>query len=136
MAKAFRETMSKRGNGLKKLSPAAIQALPPRLVLFMKTGEAFPRTMVRLANGTKKDWPEAIRIYESLRLRLGDNDATVLNNLAWAYSESGDILPGIDHPFEFRDRTDMRKRNEAVFPRHPVALRNLRHLADDLRHYR
>ena len=38
-----------------------------------------------------EDWDEAIRIYENLRTRLGDNDATVLNNLAWAYSEVGDF---------------------------------------------
>ncbi len=38
-----------------------------------------------------EDWPEAIRIYEALRVRLGDNDATVLNNLAWAYSQNGDL---------------------------------------------
>lgn len=37
-----------------------------------------------------RDWPGAIHIYESLRGRLGDNDATLLNNLAWAYAESGD----------------------------------------------
>lgn len=37
-----------------------------------------------------EDWPAAIRVYESLRRRLGSNDATVLNNLAWAYSETGD----------------------------------------------
>jgi len=38
-----------------------------------------------------EDWPGAIAIYESLRRRLGDNDATILNNLAWAYSENGDL---------------------------------------------
>jgi tetratricopeptide (TPR) repeat protein len=37
-----------------------------------------------------RDWPQAIRIYEGLRSRLGDRDAVMLNNLAWAYSESGD----------------------------------------------
>lgn len=36
------------------------------------------------------DWPAAINIYESLRARLGNGDATILNNLAWAYSELGD----------------------------------------------
>ena len=30
-----------------------------------------------------------------LRVRLGDNDATVLNNLAWAYSESGDLASAV-----------------------------------------
>ena len=37
-----------------------------------------------------QDWDGAIAVYESLRARLGNNDATILNNLAWAYSESGD----------------------------------------------
>ena len=35
-------------------------------------------------------WPEAIRIYEGLRARLGDGDAVMLNNLAWAYAQQGD----------------------------------------------
>jgi tetratricopeptide (TPR) repeat protein len=35
-------------------------------------------------------WDGAIAIYERLRKRIGDRDATVLNNLAWAYSEKGD----------------------------------------------
>ena len=34
-------------------------------------------------------WDGAIAIYEDLRARLGNNDATILNNLAWAYWESG-----------------------------------------------
>jgi putative PEP-CTERM system TPR-repeat lipoprotein len=36
-----------------------------------------------------RDWDNAIRIYEGLRSRLGDRDAVMLNNLAWAYSETG-----------------------------------------------
>ena len=36
------------------------------------------------------DWAAAIGIYESLRGRIGNNDATILNNLAWAYAETGD----------------------------------------------
>jgi tetratricopeptide (TPR) repeat protein len=39
----------------------------------------------------QQDWPFAIDIYEGLRQRIGNNDATILNNLAWAYSESGDV---------------------------------------------
>jgi tetratricopeptide (TPR) repeat protein len=42
-----------------------------------------------------RDWPQAIRIYEGLRSRLGDRDAVMLNNLAWAYSESGDYYRAI-----------------------------------------
>ena len=38
----------------------------------------------------RQEWEGAIAVYESLRRRLGDNEATVLNNLAWAYSETGD----------------------------------------------
>jgi tetratricopeptide (TPR) repeat protein len=38
----------------------------------------------------RRDWPFAINVYESLRRRIGDNDATILNNLAWAYAESGE----------------------------------------------
>ena len=41
------------------------------------------------------DWPGAITVYESLRSRLGDNDATILNNLAWAYSEEGDLARAV-----------------------------------------
>ena len=38
-----------------------------------------------------QNWPAAIAIYEGLRARIGDNDATILNNLAWAYSEEGEL---------------------------------------------
>jgi cellulose synthase operon protein C len=37
----------------------------------------------------RADWAEAVRLYEALRARLGNNDATILNNLAWAYQEQG-----------------------------------------------
>ena len=36
-----------------------------------------------------RNWAGATPIYEGLRRRLGDRDATILNNLAWAYSEQG-----------------------------------------------
>ena len=35
-------------------------------------------------------WDRAIPIYEDLRKRLGDRDAIMLNNLAWAYAERRD----------------------------------------------
>lgn len=35
-------------------------------------------------------WAAAIETYERLRARLGDRDATLLNNLAWAYAGQGD----------------------------------------------
>ena len=38
----------------------------------------------------QRNWLFAIAIYEGLRARIGNNDATILNNLAWAYSETGD----------------------------------------------
>jgi cellulose synthase operon protein C len=38
----------------------------------------------------QRNWLFAIAIYEGLRARIGNNDATILNNLAWAYSESGE----------------------------------------------
>lgn len=38
-----------------------------------------------------KRWDEAIAVYEGLRRRLGDRDAALLNNLAWAYAEKGDF---------------------------------------------
>jgi len=37
-----------------------------------------------------RNWAGAAPIYEGLRRRLGDRDATLLNNLAWAYSEQGE----------------------------------------------
>ncbi len=36
------------------------------------------------------DWPRAIRMYERVRRRTGEEDAILLNNLAWAYSEQED----------------------------------------------
>lgn len=35
------------------------------------------------------EWLSAIAIYEDLRRRLGDRDAALLNNLAWAYHRAG-----------------------------------------------
>jgi tetratricopeptide (TPR) repeat protein len=40
-------------------------------------------------------WADAIRLYEDLRKRLGDGDAVMLNNLAWAYSEQGQYSKAI-----------------------------------------
>lgn len=37
-----------------------------------------------------RNWGEAIKLYEGLRRRIGNNDATILNNLSWAYSQQGD----------------------------------------------
>jgi cellulose synthase operon protein C len=38
----------------------------------------------------RSQWRPAIRIYEGLRARLGDRDAILLNNLAWAWSQEGE----------------------------------------------
>jgi tetratricopeptide (TPR) repeat protein len=36
------------------------------------------------------DWAQAIAAYERVRARIGNRDAVLLNNLAWAYAQSGD----------------------------------------------
>lgn len=40
-------------------------------------------------------WGEAIQRYEALRADLGDDDAVLLNNLAWAYSERGNLAAAL-----------------------------------------
>jgi tetratricopeptide (TPR) repeat protein len=42
-------------------------------------------------------WDDAIPIYENLRARLGNRDATLLNNLAWAWSQKGDYARAIPY---------------------------------------
>ena len=42
-----------------------------------------------------RNWPQAIALYEGLRRRIGNNDATILNNLAWSYSELRDFEQAI-----------------------------------------
>lgn len=61
------------------------------LALFARQNPRNVPVQVLLGGKAMRDenWPEAILIYEGLRRRLGNNDATVLNNLAWAYSEEG-----------------------------------------------
>ncbi len=46
--------------------------------------------MVAARMMAREEWAEAIEVYEGLRRRLGNNDATILNNLAWAYAQTGD----------------------------------------------
>jgi cellulose synthase operon protein C len=48
------------------------------------------QTMAANAYMQAKRWPEAIAHYEAVRKRLGNGDSTLLNNLAWAYAETGD----------------------------------------------
>jgi tetratricopeptide (TPR) repeat protein len=63
------------------------------LSLFIQQNPASVPGLILVASDAmqEQDWPQAIQIYESLRARLGDNDATVLNNLAWAYAQTGDL---------------------------------------------
>ncbi len=41
------------------------------------------------------NWGESIRILEGLRARMGNRDALILNNLAWAWFRSGDAKRGL-----------------------------------------
>jgi tetratricopeptide (TPR) repeat protein len=77
------EALDRSGQG-----PAAAQVLQ----LFLREN---PRSVsAQLLYATHllqaKQWAGAIKTYEGLRERLGDRDAVMLNNLAWAYSEQGD----------------------------------------------
>ncbi|MEA3008752.1 MAG: hypothetical protein QOJ91_444 [Sphingomonadales bacterium] len=68
------------------------------------------QTMAANAYLQAKRWPEAIALYEAVRKRLGNNDATLLNNLAWAYAQTGDY-----------DRAlPLARRAWALAPRNPV----------------
>ncbi|HEX9965064.1 MAG TPA: tetratricopeptide repeat protein [Allosphingosinicella sp.] len=49
------------------------------------------QTMAANAYLQARRWPEAISLYEGLLKRIGNGDATLLNNLAWAYAETGDF---------------------------------------------
>ncbi|QAY76215.1 tetratricopeptide repeat protein [Sphingosinicella sp. BN140058] len=57
-----------------------------------------------------RQWDEAIALYEGLRRRLGNRDATLLNNLAWAYSEKG----------AFDRAIPLARRAYALDPRNPA----------------
>jgi cellulose synthase operon protein C len=55
-----------------------------------------------------QSWDAAIQLYEGLRARIGSRDAVILNNLAWAYSERGDLeraIPLARHAWSL-DRTN------------------------------
>ena len=67
--------------------PAADQVLG----LFLRQNPRNVPAQIMLASRMMQagDWAGAIRVYESLRARIGNNDATILNNLAWAYAETG-----------------------------------------------
>ncbi|MGA9582138.1 MAG: tetratricopeptide repeat protein, partial [Allosphingosinicella sp.] len=62
------------------------------LTLFLQQNPQNVSALTMAANAylQAKRWPEAIAAYEGVRKRLGNNDSTLLNNLAWAYAETGD----------------------------------------------
>jgi tetratricopeptide (TPR) repeat protein len=68
------------------------------------------QTMAANAYMQSKRWPEAIAHYEAVRKRLGNNDSTLLNNLAWAYAETGNYGRAIP----------LAQRALALEPRNPV----------------
>ncbi|HEX2763880.1 MAG TPA: tetratricopeptide repeat protein [Allosphingosinicella sp.] len=54
-----------------------------------------------------RQWERAIRLYERVRARIGNGDSTLLNNLAWAYAQTGDIetaLPLARHAYALDPR--------------------------------
>ncbi|MDB5699573.1 MAG: tetratricopeptide repeat protein [Alphaproteobacteria bacterium] len=63
------------------------------LTLFLEQNPRNVSALLLVAGGyiEARQWSGAIAIYEDLRRRLGDRDAVMLNNLAWAYSELGEI---------------------------------------------
>jgi tetratricopeptide (TPR) repeat protein len=68
--------------------PAAAKVLQ----LFLEQNPRNVSAMLMAGNGFMEmgDWAKAIRIYEGIRSRLGDRDAALLNNLAYAYGEQND----------------------------------------------
>jgi tetratricopeptide (TPR) repeat protein len=74
-------------------APAAQQVL--QLFVQQNPRNVPAQILVASAHMQAGDWNEAIRIYEGLRRRLGDRDASILNNLAWAYSERGDYARAV-----------------------------------------
>jgi tetratricopeptide (TPR) repeat protein len=62
------------------------------------------------ANLQARRWPEAIALYERVRRQIGDRDATLLNNLAWAYAETGD----------YDSAVPLARRAWALEPRNPA----------------
>jgi len=67
------------------------------LSLFIQQNPSSVPGLILVASSAMQDeaWPEAIRVYENLRTRLGDNDATLLNNLAWARYRTGDTAEAL-----------------------------------------
>jgi predicted Zn-dependent protease len=63
------------------------------LGLFLQQNPQNVSAQIMAANSylLAKQWPQAIAHYEAVRKRIGNGDATLLNNLAWAYSQAGDF---------------------------------------------
>jgi tetratricopeptide (TPR) repeat protein len=63
------------------------------LGLFLQQNPQNVSAQIMAANSylLAKQWPQAIAHYEAVRKRIGNGDATLLNNLAWAYSQTGDF---------------------------------------------
>ncbi|MGE0178784.1 MAG: tetratricopeptide repeat protein [Sphingomonas sp.] len=74
-----------------------IEAADGVLNLFVRQNPRNVRAQVMTAARMmeREQWSEAIDVYESLRQRIGNNDATILNNLAWAYAETGEYQRAI-----------------------------------------
>ncbi|MFN3944280.1 MAG: tetratricopeptide repeat protein [Allosphingosinicella sp.] len=73
--------------------PAADQVL--RLFLEQNPRNVPAQLLLAGRHMEARNWAAAATIYENLRRRLGDRDATILNNLAWAYSEQNDYARAI-----------------------------------------
>lgn len=82
------------------------------LTLFLQQNPQNVSAQIMAANSymQARRWPEAIAHYEAVRKRLGNNDSTLLNNLAWAYAETGDYDRAIP----------LAQRAVALEPRNPV----------------
>jgi tetratricopeptide (TPR) repeat protein len=82
------------------------------LALFMQQNPQNLAAQLLAANANlqAKRWPEAIALYEAARRRIGDRDATLLNNLAWAYAETGD----------YGSAVPLARRAWALEPRNPA----------------
>jgi tetratricopeptide (TPR) repeat protein len=73
---------SGNGNGAARVLELFLQRNPQNVQAQVLAGNSFLQA---------RRWDGAITVYERLRKSLGDRDATVLNNLAWAYTEKGDF---------------------------------------------
>jgi tetratricopeptide (TPR) repeat protein len=62
------------------------------LALFLQQNPQNVSAQLLAANAylAARRWQPAIALYEEVRQRIGNGDATLLNNLAWAYAETGD----------------------------------------------